>query len=552
MDRHPKRRAQMSFGRGERRKVGEFVLKTTPKDIDILKSDRLGRSHVAKVDDGQKQPLLSRVNGTAGTSNTVAVRSAKRAEHSENDKLANESSPENDVIQTVDHKLTPAASHPVLLFKEEDDSSLKITGVFSLKAQEDVQHGQRHDIDDLSNAVQSGVIPPFKRPPAQPVSKVKVNTKGVNLTQSPLEVGERSIKQFKDKKGCIKRPMNAFMLWAMIHRPALSIANPKASNADISVQLGLEWSKLTDKQKMPYYEEAQRLKIRHTQEFPDWIYQPRTGKKKCFTPGVATSVVTTQSWSLPVPAQTQSPAPNPTAVMSTSSKSSELQTNLMLPGQNPPVSMVSRITAPNMSQATSAAPVFLQASPSESFSHGKLLAVTSHRRPDLQPNHSSAFDMPRPGVLISSSGAHQMSGIAHLYSPALLHSSNTVFASPFAFPPTLFMPGPQFFPAGNLPYAEYSSRTSDLMGPYDNLLRKHEALFSTLNHEYAFHAESGRQSHSQGPSTSAEFPDSVPALDKRALERIFNHPSPEISLGRQKNKISEVDEGGEIRTLRML
>ncbi|KAL7844722.1 hypothetical protein SRHO_G00232610 [Serrasalmus rhombeus] len=543
MDRHPKRRAQVTFGRGERKKAGEFVPKITTKDIDILKSDWLGRSRIAKVDDGQKQPLLSRVNGTAGRSNTVAVTSAKRAEHSENDKLANESSPENDGIQSVDHTLTPAASHPVLLFKEEDDSTLKITGVFSLKAQEDMQHRQRHDIDDLSNAVQSDVILPFKRPTAQPLSKVKVNTEGVNLTQSPLGVGDRSVKQFKDKKGCVKRPMNAFMLWAMIHRPALSIANPKASNADISVQLGLEWSKLTDKQKMPYYEEAQRLKIRHMQEFPDWIYQPRTGKK-CFTPGVGTSVVTTQSWSLPVPAQTQSPAPNPTTAVSTSSKSSELQTNLMLPGQNPP--------APSMSQATNAAPVFLQASPSESFSHGKLLAVTSHRRPDLQPNHSSALDMPRPGVLISSSGGHQMPGIGHLYSPALLHSSNTIFASPCAFPPTLFMPGPQFFPTGNLPYAEYSSRITDLMGPYDNLLRKHEALFSTLNHEYAIHAESGRQSHSQGPSTSAEFPDSVPALDKRALKSIFNHPSPEISLGRQKNNISEVDEGGEIRTLRVL
>uniref|UniRef100_A0AAR2IVR9 Transcription factor SOX-30 n=1 Tax=Pygocentrus nattereri TaxID=42514 RepID=A0AAR2IVR9_PYGNA len=464
MDRHPKRRAQLTFGRGERTKAGEFVPKITTKDIDILKSDWLGRSRIAKVDDGQKQPLLSRVNGTAGRSNT-AVTSAKRAEHSENDKLANESSPENDGIQSVEPTLTPAASLPVLLFKEEDDSTLKITGVFSLK------------------------------------------------------------------KGCVKRPMNAFMLWAMIHRPALSIANPKASNADISVQLGLEWSKLTDKQKMPYYEEAQRLKIRHMQEFPDWIYQPRTGKK-CFTPGVGTSVVTTQSWSLPVPAQTQSPAPNPTTVVSTSSKSSELQTSLMLPGTDHILhcSSVKSITI-----LIIFFPPWIQ-----SGSNSKLLAVTSHRRPDLQPNHSSTLDMPRPGVLISSSGGHQMPGIGHLYSPALLHSSNTIFASPCAFPPTLFMPGPQFFPTG--------SRITD----YDNLLRKHEALFSTLNHEYAIHADSGRQSHSQGPSTSAEFPNSVPALDKRALESIFNHPSPEISLGRQKNNISEVDEGGEIRTLRVL
>lgn len=62
--------------------------------------------------------------------------------------------------------------------------------------------------------------------------------------------------------------MNAFMVWARIHRPALAKANPNANNAEISVQLGLEWSKLTEEQKQPYYDEARKIKQRHREEFP--------------------------------------------------------------------------------------------------------------------------------------------------------------------------------------------------------------------------------------------------------------------------------------------
>lgn len=72
----------------------------------------------------------------------------------------------------------------------------------------------------------------------------------------------------KDKSGHVKRPMNAFMVWARIHRPALAKANPTANNAEISVQLGLEWSKLSEEQKQPYYDEARKIKQRHREEFP--------------------------------------------------------------------------------------------------------------------------------------------------------------------------------------------------------------------------------------------------------------------------------------------
>ncbi|KFQ13999.1 Transcription factor SOX-30, partial [Leptosomus discolor] len=111
---------------------------------------------------------------------------------------------------------------------------------------------------------------------------VKLDTKNVPFTVPPSDAGMPDAPFSKDKRGRVKRPMNAFMVWARIHRPGLAKANPTASNTDISVQLGLEWSKLTEEQKKPYYDEAQKIKQRHNEEFPDWVYQPRQGKKKQF------------------------------------------------------------------------------------------------------------------------------------------------------------------------------------------------------------------------------------------------------------------------------
>ncbi|NWW90902.1 SOX30 factor, partial [Rhynochetos jubatus] len=123
-------------------------------------------------------------------------------------------------------------------------------------------------------------VPLKMQPSLQP--SVKIETKNVPFTVLPSHSGMPDTPFSKDRSGHVKRPMNAFMVWARIHRPALAKANPAASNAEISVQLGLEWSKLTEEQKQPYYDEAHKIKQRHREEFPDWVYQPRPGKKKRF------------------------------------------------------------------------------------------------------------------------------------------------------------------------------------------------------------------------------------------------------------------------------
>ncbi|XP_047462424.1 transcription factor SOX-30-like isoform X1 [Mugil cephalus] len=99
------------------------------------------------------------------------------------------------------------------------------------------------------------------------------------FTIPPTDQDLKQIQTVQHKDGRIKRPMNAFLIWARIHRDALQKACPTVSKIDISAQLGFEWSKLTDEQKRPYYEVAQKLKAMHERQFPDYVYRPK--KKKC-------------------------------------------------------------------------------------------------------------------------------------------------------------------------------------------------------------------------------------------------------------------------------
>ena len=75
--------------------------------------------------------------------------------------------------------------------------------------------------------------------------------------------------------------MNAFMVWSQLERRRIVAQTPDMHNAEISKQLGRRWKLLTEDQRRPYREEAQRLKVLHRREYPDYKYRPR---KKCNKP----------------------------------------------------------------------------------------------------------------------------------------------------------------------------------------------------------------------------------------------------------------------------
>ncbi|XP_053334788.1 transcription factor SOX-30-like [Clarias gariepinus] len=117
----------------------------------------------------------------------------------------------------------------------------------------------------------------------QPIT-VEAGTERVSAGTPPSGTDDLKRSQGKGKNSHIKRPMNAYIVWARKHRSIVARANPNASNAEVSEQLGTEWRKLTEDQKMPYYLEASRLKWKQSQQFPDWVYKPRPQKKKRVCP----------------------------------------------------------------------------------------------------------------------------------------------------------------------------------------------------------------------------------------------------------------------------
>jgi len=78
----------------------------------------------------------------------------------------------------------------------------------------------------------------------------------------------------------VKRPMNAFMVWSQIERRRISEVAPEVHNAEISKRLGARWKELDTEGRKPYVDEAERLRLLHLKEYPDYKYRPRKKAKK--------------------------------------------------------------------------------------------------------------------------------------------------------------------------------------------------------------------------------------------------------------------------------
>nr|XP_005015498.3 transcription factor SOX-30 [Anas platyrhynchos] len=416
---------------------------------------------------------------------------------------------------------------------------------------------------------------------------VKIETKNVPLTVLPSDSGMPDTPFSKDKSGHVKRPMNAFMVWARIHRPALAKANPTANNAEISVQLGLEWSKLSEEQKQPYYDEARKIKQRHREEFPGWVYQPRPGKRKRFPlnvsgllSGTTQSIITTNpaavlpfqspGYSIVIPTVQNSighpvcealsairlPAPSvqrpgPITLFQSTFAST---TSLAVPAPTLPMHPV--IASQHFAESVQTGACDVSSGPNcplkrltpvfvESSSRNSSNTVTAHGRfsvstIELPKEYSGLSACPR-GVPLS-----QATPLPHsrLYESPPIGQPVNLFGAPprFSFHHPYFVPGPYYFPSSTCPFSRppfgcgnFSSSVPECLGCYENRYQTQEMKFSVLDRDYPFREYPEEIVHQD--SHNCESLEEVTCRSSRSEEECVS-PMPQLDIGAIENVLS--------------
>ncbi|XP_008845611.1 transcription factor SOX-30 isoform X1 [Nannospalax galili] len=415
---------------------------------------------------------------------------------------------------------------------------------------------------------------------------VKIETKDVPLTVLPSDAGIPDTPFSKDRNGHVKRPMNAFMVWARIHRPALAKANPAANNAEISVQLGLEWNKLSEEQKKPYYDEAQKIKEKHREEFPGWVYQPRPGKRKRFPltvsnvfSGTTQNIISTNpttiypyrspTYSVVIPGlqntithpvgEAASAIQLPTPAVQRLSPITLFQPSVSSTGPVavPPPSLtphpallpqgfpgpsqtdIHRLPSRASGSLKRPTPVSL-----ESTSRIPARASTAHARFTASPVQppkecSSVSTCPRSTPLPPATPIPH----SHVYQPPPLGPPVTLFGTPprFSFHHPYFLPGPHYFPSSTCPYSRppfgygnFPSSMPECLGYYEDRYQ-HEAVFSALNRDYLFRDYPDEHTHRED-SRSCEIMDGSPYCNSHGHsgEQYLNPMSP-LDIGTLEN-----------------
>ena len=88
-----------------------------------------------------------------------------------------------------------------------------------------------------------------------------------------------SSKRRAQRENQVKRPMNAFMVYAQVARKKVANKYPNLSFRKLSKTLGELWRMLDEHERKPFVEEADRLRREHKRDHPTYKFQPQRRKR---------------------------------------------------------------------------------------------------------------------------------------------------------------------------------------------------------------------------------------------------------------------------------